>query len=430
MTHDEALAYWFSHVNYEQKAPSADDLKLDRMRSLLARLGDPHRYLRVVHVAGSKGKGSVSAMLAAVLHRAGYRVGLFTSPHLTRLEERFQVDGAPISRGELTQVIADVRAAAESGRPVTPTFFEICTAIGLLHFRRRAVTAAVLEVGLGGRLDSTNVCSPAMSVITSISYDHTKVLGDRLASIAREKAGIIKPGRPVVSGVTVPEPRAVIEEVARQRKAPLARLGEEFTFEYRPGAVDRDRPKVRVTAGRRAGPWLELNLLGEHQGANAAVVVACVEALRRLGWTVPDAAVAAGLGGVVWQARMEVVRRDPYVVLDCAHNAASALALVRTLEGAFPPGPRTLVFAVSNDKDIAGMFEHLRPAFRRAVFTRYTNNPRAVPPDELIRLWGGGEAVEPPAEAVRAALAGGGLVCVTGSVFLAGELRPLLVGPG
>jgi dihydrofolate synthase/folylpolyglutamate synthase len=426
MTYDEALAYWYSHVNYEQKSPTAADLKLDRMRALLGRLGDPHKLLRVVHVAGSKGKGSVAAMLAAVAERAGYRVGLFTSPHLTRLEERFQVDGVPISRDELTQAITDVKAAAERGRRMTPTFFEICTAIGLLHFRRRAVTAAVLEVGLGGRLDSTNVCRPVLSVITSISYDHTKLLGDKLASIAREKAGIIKPGRPVVSGVTVPEPKAVIEEVARQRKAPLVRLGEEFNYEYRPGFVDRERARVRVTGW----PWLELNLWGEHQAANAAVVVACVEELRRQGWTLPDEAVAAGLGEVVWTARMEVVRRDPYVVLDCAHNGASALALVRTLEASFPAGPRTLVFAVSNDKDVAGMFVHLRPAFSRAIFTRYTNNPRAVPPAELVRLWGGGEVIEPPTEAVRAAIAGGDLVCVSGSVFLAGELRPVLVGAG
>ncbi|NBO91786.1 MAG: bifunctional folylpolyglutamate synthase/dihydrofolate synthase [Planctomycetia bacterium] len=435
MTYDEALAYWYSHINYEQRSPSWGDLKLDRMRNLLNRLDDPHRYQRIVHVTGSKGKGSVSAMIATILRRAGYRTGLFTSPHLSKLEERFQVDGVAITRDELTQVILDVKTAIESHSPfgvggARPTFFEICTAVGLLHYRRRATTATVLEVGLGGRLDSTNVCRPVLSVITSISYDHTKILGTELSSIAREKAGIIKVGRPVVSGVTQPEPKTVIVDIARNRTATLVGLGDDFHYEYQPGFVDRQLPQVRVTTRQRRWPWLEIGLLGEHQAANAAVVVACVEELRRQGWSLPDDAVASGLRDVNWPARMEVVRRNPYVVLDCAHNAASAEFVVRTLESTFPPGPRTLIFAASSDKDVVGMFKYLRPAFSRVIFTRYTTNPRAIPPAELVELWGGGEAVEPPAEAVRVALEGEKLVCITGSLFLAGELRPLLVEVG
>src|SRR4051794_12377496 len=177
MTHEQALAFWFSHVNYEQRPPTAGDLKLDRMRALLARLGDPHRRLRIVHVAGSKGKGSTAAMLAAVLQQAGYRTGLFTSPHLCRLEERFMVDGRPISRDELTQLLTEIHDVVASPRFARqpPTFFEIATAVGFLHFVRRRVDAAILEVGLGGRLDSTNVCAPVLSVITSISFDHTRI---------------------------------------------------------------------------------------------------------------------------------------------------------------------------------------------------------------------------------------------------------------
>src|SRR5439155_2878687 len=205
MTYDEAIDFWFGRVNYEQRSPQPSDLKLDRMRTLLDLLGRPQDALRIVHIAGSKGKGSTSAMLASVLGRAGYRTGLFTSPHLTITEERIQVDGEPISRAELGALMADVRPCVEwmdhrrAPDAVGVTFFEIATALGLLHFARRRVGVAVLEVGLGGRFDSTNVCRPLVAIITSISYDHTQQLGNTLQRIAMEKAGIVKAGRPVLS---------------------------------------------------------------------------------------------------------------------------------------------------------------------------------------------------------------------------------------
>jgi len=439
MTYDEALAYWFAHVNYEQRVPSADDLKLDRMRALMLRLGEPQRRLRIVHVAGSKGKGSTAAMLSAIFRRAGYRTGLFTSPHLCQYEERFQIDGQPITRDELAALFTDIRAALER-RPfrVPPTFFELATAASFLHFERRLADAVVLEVGLGGRLDSTNVCDPALAVITSISYDHTRILGDKLASIAREKAGIVKPRRPVVSGAVVPEAREVIEQVCGQRDAPLTQLERDFRFSYRPGHIRDEgviRPRVRVVTRERAWPELELNLFGSHQGANAAVVIACVERLREQGWHLPDDAVAAGLREVEWPARLELVGRRPWVVLDCAHNIASAVAVVETLRETFPPGRRLLVFAGSSDKDLAGMFRVLGSFFDEAYLTRYTNNPRSVDADELLRLWeqmssSPARVYATPAEALetaRSEAGSGDLVCVTGSVFLAGEVRPMLV---
>jgi dihydrofolate synthase / folylpolyglutamate synthase len=440
MDYEQALAFWFGHVNFEQRAPAPADLKLDRMRALLRLLGEPHSRLRVVHVAGSKGKGSTSAMLAAVLRKAGYRTGLFTSPHLTRVEERFQVDGVPVTPGELAALLTDVRdALGRAPLPAPPTFFEIATAVGFLHFVRRRVDCAVLEVGLGGRLDSTNVCLPAVAVITSISLDHTDLLGDRLAAIAREKAGIVKRRRPAVSGATAPEARAVIEQVCTERSAPLRQLGVDFRYRHEPGrvtATDLVPARVQVTTRARAWPSLELGLLGEHQAANAAVALACVEELRGQGWTIPDAAVASGLREVSWPARMEVAARRPFVVLDCAHNVASAVALVEALRASFPPSGRLLVFAASGDKDLAGMFRVFAPHFRHAFLTRYTNNPRGVPPEQLAALLGAqgglGFTVCPtPAHALASARAAAGpeeLVCVTGSVFLAGEVRPLLVG--
>jgi dihydrofolate synthase/folylpolyglutamate synthase len=437
------LDWWYGLINFEQRTPSADELKLDHMRALLARLGDPHRRLRVLHVAGSKGKGSTSAMLAAMLRSAGYRTGLFTSPHLCRVEERFQVDGQPITAAELTALLDEVRVASgvasepRERAPVPYTFFEVATAVGFLHFVRRRAEAAVIEVGLGGRLDSTNVCRPVVALITSISHDHTNLLGDRLAAIAAEKAGIVKPGRPVVSGATVPDARAVIERTCRECRAPLRQLGVDFHYDYVPGHVTADdgpRPRMRVTTTQRRWPEFELNLLGEHQAANAAVAVACVEELRAEGWHLPDEAVAAGLAGVNWPARLEVVGRRPLVVLDCAHNVASALALVRTLQASFPPARRLLVFAGSGDKDLAGMFRVLSPHFARAFLTRYTNNPRGVPPERLAELLRGAcdlpaTVCPTPADAYHAARAAAGpddLICITGSVFVAGELRPLL----
>jgi dihydrofolate synthase / folylpolyglutamate synthase len=435
----DPFAFWNSLINYEQRTPTPADLKLDRMRSLLARLGSPQDRLPILHVAGSKGKGSTAAMLAAVLQQAGYRTGLFTSPHLCRVEERFQIDGRPIPTEELGALLADVRAAIDPRRPaLMPTFFEVGTAAGLLHFIRRRVDIAVLEVGLGGRLDSTNVCRPLVAIITSISYDHTRLLGDRLASIAREKAGILKRDRPALSGATNPEARAVIEEVARQRRAPLRQLGVEFHYRSEPGHVDADgnvqRMRVEVTTWRRRWPWMDVNLLGEHQAANAAVAVACVEEMRDQGWHVPEAAVAAGLAEVVWLARMEIVGHAPLIVLDCAHNVASAEALLQTLEASFPSCRRLLIFAGSGDKDVAGMFRVLAPAFAHVFLSRFTNNPRAVPPEHLGELLSG-QADTPftlcgtPAEALVAArgMAGAGdLIVITGSVFLAGEIRTLL----
>jgi dihydrofolate synthase / folylpolyglutamate synthase len=444
-TYDEAMAFWYGRVNYEQRAPKPSDLRLDRMRELLRRLGDPHRDLRIVHVAGSKGKGSVCAMLAAILQRAGYRTGLFTSPHLTHVEERFIIDGRQIEQAQLTSLLGEIRLAVEgSALAKTLTFFEIATAVGFLYFARAGVGAVVLEVGLGGRFDSTNVCTPAVALISSISIDHTRQLGDRLESIAFEKAGIVKAGRPTISAAMAPEARRVIERACTERGSRLRQLGIDFRYEYKPGRVDEGAgakrqagtpSRVQVMMDRRAWPAMELALLGEHQAANAAVVVACVEELRDQGWDIPDDAVGAGLAQVHWPARMEVVGRRPWIVLDCAHNVASAEALMEAVTASFPPARRRVVFAASADKDLAGMFRVLAPHFEHAYLTRYQSSARGASPEELARnLTMAGRLAyslhATPAEALHAAREEAGqddLICITGSVFLAGEVRPLLV---
>ncbi len=447
--HARALAFWYGLVDYERRTIQPGDLKLDRMRALSHLLGDPQDRLRIVHVAGSKGKGSTSAMLASVLRAAGYRSGLFTSPHLSAVEERIQVDGQPITADELTVLLDEIAAAAPhvasavSGllspearaRNANLTFFEVATAVGFLHFARRRVDVAVIEVGLGGRFDSTNVCRPLVSIITSISFDHTEQLGNRLASIAMEKAGIVKTGRPTVSGATAPEARAVIEQTCRRRRSRLHELGVDVHYRYEPGRVtaEGDRPpRVQVSTRRHLWPEMELGLLGEHQAANAALVVACVEELRAQGLGIADRAVAAGLAGVTWPARLEVLARRPLVVLDCAHNVASAQALADTLHSSFPETRRLLIFAGSSDKDLAGMLRLLVPYFARVFLTRYGSNPRAMPPEQLADSVGGRADVvicATPQDAWRVARADArpdDLVCVAGSVFLAGELRPII----
>jgi dihydrofolate synthase/folylpolyglutamate synthase len=437
MTYEEALAFCYGRINYEVRTPQPGDLKLDRMRGLLGRLGNPHLRVRAVHVAGSKGKGSTAAMLAAILRRAGYRTGLFTSPHLSGIEERIQVDDANITRAELIAGMTEIRdavAAIEARKESeSPTFFEVVTALGFLHFVRRRVDLAVLEVGLGGRFDSTNVCCPLVSIITSISFDHMQQLGSTLDRIAGEKAGIIRPRVPVVSGTTAPEARPVIAAVAAGQRAPLVELGRDFDYTTEPARVTEAGVQpagVRVTTRPRAWPRMDVGLIGAHQAANAAVAVAAVEALREQGLTLPDAAVAAGLAGVHWPARMEILAQRPMVVLDCAHNVASARVLVETLQASFPATPRRLVFAASNDKDLSGMLAVLGPHFRHVYLTRFHNSPRFADPTALAALLDNAGVAHTVHTSSAAALAAArhaskpeDLICITGSVFLAGEMR-------
>lgn len=430
MTYDEALAFWYGRVNFERKSPQPGDLKLDRMRALLHELGDPHEKLRTIHVAGSKGKGSTCAMLASILQHAGYRTGLFTSPHLCDVRERIQVNCELIHRDQLAELMETIKPAVDrlETHGEAPTFFEVGTAIGLLHFLRQECDFAIIEVGLGGRFDSTNVLTPLVSVITSISLDHTQMLGETVEEIAFEKAGIIKPGVPVVSGVTDTGPRDVIARIARDRGAPLIQLGVDIH-------VIRDLPvEARI---RLADEEITLHprLPGRHQVTNAALAAATIEQLRVKGFKIPTRAVIDGIARVDWPARFEVIPSRPLAVLDCAHNVASVKALVDTLDqlAAELPSERRLIFAASADKDIPGMFAVLVPHFQKFFLTRYQQSTRAVSPERLSELLPTSveRSLHPtPADAWQAAretATAKSLVVVAGSVFLAGEIRPILI---
>jgi dihydrofolate synthase/folylpolyglutamate synthase len=454
---EPAIEFLKSRVDYERTSNvpyTQRDFRLDRMRQLLSRLGNPQHALAIVHVAGTKGKGSTAAMLAGILRAAGYRTGLFSSPHLDRVEERIAIDGAICPAAELARLVARVQGvvAAMDDEPTAdgrgsnrPTYFEIVTALALTRFAECRVDAAVLEVGLGGRLDSTNVCRPLVSVITSISFDHTQQLGNTLAAIAAEKAGIIKSGVGVVSGVLADEPREVVADVARRHDCRLVQLGRDFDFDYRPPrrlelAPARGRMDFRSRGMPDNGMLgdLELSLAGAHQAANAAVAIATLGELRRLGWNIPESAVRQGLAEVRWPARVEVLGRRPTVVLDAAHNVASVEALVRVVRESFSPTRRLLVFATTRDKDVRGMLEVLLPAFDEVIFTRYWQNPRGIAAEELAAI---AQELSPVTTHVCADAATAWsaaceiaarehLVCITGSFFIAAEMRAAIRDAG
>jgi dihydrofolate synthase/folylpolyglutamate synthase len=434
-TYEQAVQYWNSRVNYEKVGMPQDlrTLKLDRMRLLLQLLGNPQEQYRVIHISGTKGKGSTAAMLASILRASGHRTGLYTSPHLVHIEERVQINGDPIPAEDLVSCMRTVAAACEEVErrgETGPTFFEIITAVGVLHFARRQVDWAVLEVGLGGRFDATNACRPEVAVITSISLDHMEQLGPDLESIAFEKAGIIKPGQPVIVGVREEGPRAVIEQVARERKAPLQLLGRDFERDWQPGDPARlVWPQVRLRT-EPPGPWLTLPLWGEHQADNAAVALATVNVLRQNGVSITDEQVRVGLANTTIPARLEIVGRRPWLVLDCAHNVASIERLVEWLQH-IPARRRLMLFAISRDKEITEILRLLLGQVTEMCFTRYRSSARGADPAELLNQWqalgGPGGTVTEPADMAWASLKRQGgpddLVCATGSVFLAGEVR-------
>jgi dihydrofolate synthase/folylpolyglutamate synthase len=444
---DAAAEWLLSRINYERSnvVPYGErQLKLDRMRQFVTALGSPDTAAPIIHIAGTKGKGSTAAMVAAMLTASGCRTGVFSSPHLERLEERFAINGIAATGEQFADLVDTVRPvvdefdrrADESGEDGL-TFFDISTAMALVYFARQQCAAVVLEVGLGGRLDSTNVCLPAVSVITSISFDHTKQLGNSLASIAGEKAGIIKSGVPVVSGVTPAEPREVIAQVAREHGARLIERPRDFDYVYHPSK--KGDKFDYVVAGEVKLTDVALALTGEHQAANGAVALAVVDELIRQGWQIPESARREGLATMRLAGRIELVPGEPLVVLDTAHNAASAAALATTL-AARCEVPRTLVIACSRDKDFAAIATALVPHFERILITEYQSNPRVVPRDELAAAFravadsGGTAAIElfaTPTEAWNRALEvtpKQGMIAIAGSFFLAAELRPVVLG--
>ena len=363
--YDLALDYLYSYVDYSLKHSSElakAEFNLERMRKLMAALGNPQDKYPILHVAGTKGKGSVCALAANGLKAAGHRVGLYTSPHLLDYCERIQVNGEPVSHPALISLVERTKDAVAQVAKITT--FEITTALALLHFAETRVDAAVVEVGLGGRLDATNIVAPLVTTITSLSYDHMAVLGDTLAKIAGEKAGIIKEGVPVISAPQKDEALRVLEGVAGERHASFKLVGREISFTAGHHSLEGQSLQV---ANQSRMLSLTIPLLGLHQVQNAATAAASLWEMSARGLRIPDEAIQKGFAEVLWPARFEIARIDPPVIFDSAHNEDLFARLRETLDDYFPGKPVYLVFGASEDKNIPGMFAEMRGKVRRAA---------------------------------------------------------------
>jgi dihydrofolate synthase/folylpolyglutamate synthase len=402
---------------------------LKTITGLLERLGNPQAEFRTVHIAGTNGKGSTAAMTASILMESGYRVGLYTSPHLIDFNERIRVQCRPISETRLVELTERVRDRVKG---LDPTFFEFTTALAFLQFAGQAVDLAVVEVGLGGRFDATNTVSSLVSVVTNIDYDHQQFLGNRIGQISYEKAGIIKPNIPVVTAASRPAALKVIEKECRRHGSPLYRLGKEFSIQnVRPPLFDYHGIRQRFSE-------LSCPLPGRHQFLNAALALAAVELLDRQGWPVKSDAIIQGLSKTIWEGRLEVVRDEPLLILDGAHNPGGAAVLKQFLDESKRKrsGRRViLVVGILKDKDIRAILKHLEPLADTVILTRPDDQRAAEPEDLLKRMPRAGKAVivDRVPEAIQRALALArpeDLICVTGSFYTVGEAKAFLSGRG
>lgn len=406
-------------------------LGLAPIRALLKRTGAPERAYPSLHIGGTNGKGSTAAMAAAMLQAAGYRVGLYTSPHLVDFRERIQVNGVAIAEDQVATWTDRLRSAA--GGSQAPTFFEFTTAMAFHHFAAEQVDVAVLEVGMGGRFDATNVVVPAVSAITNVARDHEQYLGHDLASIAFEKAGVIKQAVPLVLGELGPEAARVVRSVAGGRQAPCRALGEHFRYH------NEDRGRFTFEGAQRVIEGLRCGLEGEHQLANAGCAVELVTVMAETGFEVPESAIRRGLSEVRWEGRLEIAETRPILLLDGAHNPAAARVVASYLgqfRQAHPAARVIALIGMMRDKDRTGFFQELALVCDEFIVTE-PSLPRAARVDELAASLTRPEAVTHrvplPADALaraRRLAAPEDLICVTGSLMLVGEVKALLRGCG
>ena len=433
----DALHRLLGLVDYERMtSPSRERVRFDLsgMKALLRSLGDPHLGIPTVHIAGTKGKGSTAALCASTLSRQGYRTGLYTSPHLHSFRERIRLDGTPVSEEEFAGLVdvvwPHVKSVSETEGLGDVTMFEALTAMAFCHFNKEA-DFQVLEVGLGGRLDTTNVADPDVCAITSLSLDHTSILGNTIASIATEKAGIIKPGVPVVTSPQVPEAMAVLESTCKEKGAPLIKVGEDIT--WLGGDRSPQGQSVEVM-GRLGTHKLWIPLLGEYQRENAATAVGVLEILQEKSFEVSDGALDEGFRQVSWPCRMEVLGKSPLVVCDGAHNPYSAARLRDAIPAYFNYRRVVLVAGASLDKNLEGIVKELAVMSPSVIVTR-SRHPRAAPTEVLAAAFAEHDLEVTRVEGVDRALTevlqraqDDDLVLITGSLFVAAESREAALG--
>ena len=439
LTYDEALAYLAQFINYEARQPVAyapEHFNVQAFAEFLQTLGAPHLAFPSVHIAGSKGKGSTAAMVAAMLSQAGLRTGLFTSPHLVTFRERMQIDRQLISREEFAALVSELQARVEVTRLAHArrfrTFFELTTALAFLYFARHQVDIAVVEVGLGGRLDTTNVLTPQVAVLTPIGLEHTRLLGNTLAAIAGEKAGIIKPHSRVVSAPQAPEVVEVFARRCQDQDATL--LLAERDFQWHVDMATCHGNRMHFDGFGQHLRELALPLLGRHQAANAAVALAAVSQLQQQGWPITEEHIRQGLAHVRWEGRLEVLSRAPWVLLDGAHTVEAAVCLRQALTELFPRQRVSFVLSLSTDKRIADIIATLAPMAHEVMVTHF-HNPRSCDPHalaEIVRQHGVAVQIEPdPVVALaqaRCKAQSTDVICVTGSLLLVGEIKTRLQG--
>lgn len=435
--YQRALDYIYSFVDQEKLAPDQyvpRRFDLENMRSLLSMLGDPHRRLRAVHVAGTKGKGSTCAMISSILQAAGYQVGLFTQPHLHTFRERIRINDRLMSEDEMVASLETLKPSIE--KISEPSTFEIMTAMAFQYFAEQEVDLAVVETGLGGRLDTTNVIEPLVAVITSISYDHTYILGNTIEEIAGEKAGIIKEGRPVVCAPQRPAAEEVIARVCQERKAPFILVGRDWLWQEGEAdmggqafSVRSEIPDAKGLIADRGSRDVWIHLLGRYQVVNATTTIAAIDQLCRQGIKVSMEQVHQGLQRARWPGRLEILGREPLLVVDGAHNVDSVQRLMRALREYLSFDRLILVVGFSADKDINGMMQELISQAQEVIVTQ-SRHPRAAEPESIVKELGPSEtSVSIVSDAASALWRGleladkGDLVCVTGSLFVVAEAR-------
>ncbi len=425
--YQQALDYIYSFIDYEtvSRPREPDRYDLRRVDELLARLGNPHLKTKTVHIAGTKGKGSVAAMVASALTASRYSTGLYTSPHLHTFNERIRIDNKLIADEEIVSLLEKLRPEIEAVNEKATygklTTFEVITALGFVYFQQKRADFQVIEVGLGGRLDATNVVQPEACVITSISFDHMDVLGDTLTKIATEKAGIIKPNSIVVTSPQVDEVNQVFEQTCINHRAKWIRVGKDVTWQRL--AFDFSQQSLRVK-GSLDNYELSIPLLGQHQLDNAATAIGALEVLVEKGFHISADSITKGLSQVSWPGRLQVLNRRPLLVVDGAHNTDSAHKLKQALEQYFDFEHAILIIGTSSDKDIAGIVSELVPLFDKVIVTR-SIHPRAIATTPLVAEFSRhgvkAQATEDISIALPLALSLAGerdMICVTGSLFV------------
>ncbi len=437
-TYSKALRFLMSLSDFERLRIvryNSQNFDLDRMRTLLRKLGNPQDQFRSVHIAGTKGKGSTSAMVASMLQASGYKVGLYTSPHLVDIRERITINGEMISQADFGRLIRLVEPIIQRSKPV-PTYFDVLTAIAFKYFAEQGIDIAVVETGLGGRLDSTNVIKPEVTAITSISKDHMAQLGNTLPKIAEEKAGIFKHGVPAVTVIQDPDVEAVLKRVAEKVGAPFDVTGKSIEFSYRFESSRMLGPHNRIclTTPNSKFEHLAVPLMGEHQAINCGLALSIIDRLKTRGIAINDSRAMEGLSKTQIIGRMEMIHQTPRVIVDGAHNAASLDAAMKAIGQHIPYDSMVVIFGCCADKDVAGMLDRITSGADKVIFTK-VNNVRTADPEELaaryVEQYGKMAQVAPTLEAALAiakrAVTKEDLICITGSFYLVGEAKKLFV---